>query len=183
MTYHREHGGLLEMSDMASYSVRMEPTVRARYAGYDIHCCGAWSQGPALAQVMGMLEGFDLRALGHNTAACIHTITETIKLAFADRECYFGDPRFVDVPLDALLGEEYLKLRRRLIRGDRAWPDLPPPGDPRVPLAERKGGGRANADGQQHRSTAEPAAGIPAGGPAWNTAGDPAWKAIWSSAS
>ena len=58
--YHREHGGLLRMSDMSNYAVRIEPTVHARYAGYDIHCCGAWSQGPALAQVMGMLDGIDL---------------------------------------------------------------------------------------------------------------------------
>lgn len=134
--YHREHGGLLRMSDMSAYGVRIEPTVSTRFSGYDVHCCGAWSQGPALAQVMGMLDGVDLQALGHNTTACIHTITETIKLAFADRERYFGDPRFVDVPVDALLGEKYMALRRRLIRGDRAWPDLPPPGDPRLPNAE-----------------------------------------------
>ena len=97
--YHRDHGGLLEMSDLSAYRVRIEPTVHARYAGYDIHCCGAWSQGPALAQVMGILEGIDLQSLGHNTAACIHTITEAIKLTFADREYYFGDPR---VPLAEL---------------------------------------------------------------------------------
>ena len=154
--YHRDHGGLLEMSDLSAYRVRIEPTVHARYAGYDIHCCGAWSQGPALAQVMGILEGIDLQSLGHNTAACIHTITEAIKLAFADREYYFGDPRFVDVPLETLLGEDYMALRRHLIRDDRAWPDLPPPGDPRVPLAELKRRGRATVDGQRGRSTPEP---------------------------
>ncbi len=134
--YHRQHGGLLEMSDMSGYSVRIEPTVRARYAGYDIHCCGVWSQGPALAQVMGLLNGIDLEALGHNSTRYIHTLTEAIKLAFADRECYFGDPRFVDVPVEELLSEDYLALRRELIRDDRAWPDLPPPGDALVPKAE-----------------------------------------------
>jgi gamma-glutamyltranspeptidase/glutathione hydrolase len=137
--YHRQNGGLLRMADMSEYNVRVEPTVVANFAGYDIHCCGPWSQGPALAQLMGLLDPIDLHALGHNTAACIHTMTEAIKLAFADRECYFGDPRFVDVPMEALQCEEYLTLRRRLIREDRAWPDLPPPGDPRVPTAERAG--------------------------------------------
>jgi gamma-glutamyltranspeptidase/glutathione hydrolase len=135
--YHRKHGGLLCMSDMAQYSVRMEPSVVGRYAGYDIHCCGAWSQGPALAQVMGILDGIDLAGLGHNTTECIHTIVEAIKLAFADREHYFGDPRFVEVPVDGLLGDEYLALRRGLIQAERAWPDLPPPGDPHAPSAER----------------------------------------------
>lgn len=133
--YHRVHGGLLSMQDMAQYRVRREPTVRARYADCEIHCCGAWSQGPALAQVLGMLDGVDLGALGHNTSACIHTITEAIKLAFADREHYFGDPRFVDVPIEELLSERYLALRRGLIRDDAAWPDMPPPGDPREPVA------------------------------------------------
>lgn len=154
--YHREHGGLLQMSDLSEYSVRFEPTVATRFAGYDIHCCGPWSQGPALAQAMGILAGIDLRALGHNTTACIHTMTEAIKLAFADREYYFGDPRFVDVPMDALVSEEYLALRRRLIRDERAWPDLPPPGDPRVPLAEHASHRTASGNGQNPTDSREP---------------------------
>lgn len=135
--YHRANGGLLDMRDMSEYRVRFEPTVEARYAGYDIHCCGPWSQGPALAQTMRLLDGIDLGALGHNSTAAIHTITEAIKLAFADRERYFGDPRFVDVPVEALLSERYVALRRALIDAGRAWPDLPPPGDPLAPAAER----------------------------------------------
>jgi gamma-glutamyltranspeptidase/glutathione hydrolase len=154
--FHRQHGGLLTMSDMSGYSVRIEPTVQGHYAGYDIHCCGAWSQGPALAQVMSMLDGIDLAALGHNTVACIHTITETIKLAFADREHYFGDPRFVDVPVEGLLAGEYLALRRGLIRDDRAWPDLPPPGDPGVPAAERAARGATPDSRRQGAIAAEP---------------------------
>jgi gamma-glutamyltranspeptidase/glutathione hydrolase len=154
--YHRQHGGLLRMSDMSEYSVRFEPTVAAGFAGYDVHCCGPWSQGGALAQVMGILDGIDLHALGHNTTACIHTITEAIKLAFADREYYFGDPRFVDVPMEALLCEEYLALRRQLIREQRAWPDLPPPGDPRVPLAERADHRAAAGNGQGPTDAREP---------------------------
>jgi gamma-glutamyltranspeptidase/glutathione hydrolase len=154
--FHRQHGGLLRMSDMAEYQVRMEPTVRARYAGYDIHCCGAWSQGPALAQVMGMLNGIDLEALGHNSTPYIHTLTEAVKLAFADRERYFGDPRFVDVPVEELLCDDYTASRRELIRDDRAWPDLPPPGDARVPEAERLRSRQQSTDVRRPSNGAEP---------------------------
>lgn len=154
--FHRQHDGLLRMSDMAEFQVRTEPTVRARYAGYDIHCCGAWSQGPALAQVMGLLNGIDLEALGHNSTRYIHTLSEAIKLAFADRECYFGDPRFVDVPVEELLSEDYMRLRRELIREDRAWPDLPPPGDARAPEAELVRSQEQSAIRQRPSSCAEP---------------------------
>jgi gamma-glutamyltranspeptidase/glutathione hydrolase len=154
--FHREHGGLLRMSDMNKFQVRTEPTVRARYAGYDIHCCGAWSQGPALAQVMGLLNGIDLEALGHNSTRYIHTLTEAIKLAFADRECYFGDPRFVEVPVEELLSEDYLAIRRELIRNDRAWPDLPPFGDAGVPMAERLRSRERNMDVRRAAHSVEP---------------------------
>ena len=154
--FHREHGGLLRMSDMINFQVRTEPTVRARYAGYDIHCCGAWSQGPALAQVMGLLNGIDLETLGHNSTRYIHTLTEAIKLAFADRECYFGDPQFVDVPVEALLAEEYVALRRELIRDDRAWPDLPPPGDARVPVPEHPRSREGNMEVRRAAHSVEP---------------------------
>ena len=154
--FHREHGGLLRMSDMNEFQVRTEPTVCARYAGYDIHCCGAWSQGPALAQVMGLLNGIDLETLGHNSKRYIHTLTEAIKLAFADRECYFGDPRFVEVPVEELLSKDYLALRRGLIRDDHAWPDMPPPGDPLVPLAERLRSRERNMDVRRAAHSLEP---------------------------
>jgi gamma-glutamyltranspeptidase/glutathione hydrolase len=126
--FHQDNGGLLSMADLSGYESRFEPTVRGRYAGYDVHCCGPWSQGPALAQVLGILDGIDLAAMGHNSTACIHTMAEAIKLAFADREHYYGDPRFVDVPMEELLSEDYLALRRDLIRPGEAWPDLPAPG-------------------------------------------------------
>jgi gamma-glutamyltranspeptidase/glutathione hydrolase len=129
-SYHEDHGGLLTRADLAAYRVRIEPTVAMRFAGAEVHCCGPWSQGPALAQVLGMLEGMDLGALGHNSPAYAHALVEVFKLAFADRERWIGDPRFVDVPLAGMLDAGYLAARRRLVDPARAWPQLPAPGDP-----------------------------------------------------
>jgi gamma-glutamyltranspeptidase/glutathione hydrolase len=81
-----------------------------------------------LLQVLRILDGFDLVSLGHNTSGYLHTLTEAIKLAAADRERYFGDPRFIDVPLQRLLSEPYVAARRKQIHPNRAWPDMPPPG-------------------------------------------------------
>jgi gamma-glutamyltranspeptidase/glutathione hydrolase len=98
--------------------------------------------------MLNILTGIDLRALGHNSLDYAHAVTETIKLAFADRERYFGDPRFVDVPLDTLLSAPYAATRRALLRMDRAFPGLPPAGEPDTgvrggaPIATR---GRASA--------------------------------------
>src|SRR5262249_27719335 len=76
-------------------------------------------------------EGFDLRAMGHNSAAYVHTVNQALNLAFADREQYIGDPAFVDVPMSELVSEAYLRERRKLIDPQRAWPAMPPAGDPR----------------------------------------------------
>jgi len=129
--YHREHGGLLTRDDLAGYRVREEPTARVRFRGLDVHCCGPWTQGPALAQILGILEGADLESHPPGSIACLHLVAEAIKLAFADRERWVGDPCFVDVPLAGMLDPGYLAARRALVDPQRAWPDLPPPGDPR----------------------------------------------------
>jgi gamma-glutamyltranspeptidase/glutathione hydrolase len=127
--YHAANGGLLSREDMARYQARVEPTVVGRFAGLEVHCCGPWCQGPALAQTLGMLDGLDLAAMGHNSPAYVHTLVEAVKLAFADRERWFSDPGFRDVPLDGLLATEYLTARRTLIDPTRA-PNVAPPGDP-----------------------------------------------------
>jgi gamma-glutamyltranspeptidase/glutathione hydrolase len=124
-------GGLLTMADLADYHVRCEPPVTVPYRGYDVYATGPWGQGPVFPQALKLLEGFDLRAMGHNSAAYIHTVTQALNLAFADRERYMGDPAFVDVPMDELLSEAYLRERRTLIDAERAWPVMPPAGDPR----------------------------------------------------
>src|SRR5262249_13183679 len=92
--------------------------------------CRPWSQGPVFLQQLRLLEGFDLRALGHNSAPYLHYVIEAAKLAFADREAYYGDPDFVDVPVRALLSKEYAELRRRLIDPDHPLVRAARPGDP-----------------------------------------------------
>jgi gamma-glutamyltranspeptidase/glutathione hydrolase len=79
--------------------------------------------------MLSLLETYDLAALGHNSAAYVHLVAEAMKLCFADRERYYGDPRFVHVPITTLLSPAYAAERRRLIRDDRAWPAMPPPGE------------------------------------------------------
>lgn len=128
--YHQREGGFMRMEDLAEYSVRFEPTVKTKFEGIELHACGPWSQGPVLPMTLNLLKGFRLDTLGHNSAEYIHVVTEALKLAFADRHHYFGDPRFVDVPLKGLMSEDYAAHRRMLIRPDRAWPGMPPPGDP-----------------------------------------------------
>ena len=125
---HEEMGGWLTMADLAGYESAWEEPVLARLGEVELYTCGAWCQGPVLAQMAGLLDGVELAALGHNSAPYIHFVTEAMKLCFADRERWYGDPRFVDVPLDRLLSPGYSRARRDSIRPDRAWPGLPPAG-------------------------------------------------------
>jgi len=126
--YHREHGGWLTMEDMAAYTVTFEPPVHTRFGDIDLYACGPWCQGPVLPQALNIAAGVDLRALGHNSPQYIHTLTEALKLAFADRHRYYGDPRFVQVPLEVLLSAAYADERRREIDPCKAAPGMPAPG-------------------------------------------------------
>jgi gamma-glutamyltranspeptidase/glutathione hydrolase len=126
--YHRDHGGWLTAADLAAYRSEFEPPVRAAFRGVDVLTCGPWCQGPVLLQMLALLQGDDLGSLGHNTPAYVHLVTEAMKLAFADRERYYGDPRFVRVPMDTLLSPEYAAARRQQIDAARAWPEMPPAG-------------------------------------------------------
>jgi gamma-glutamyltranspeptidase/glutathione hydrolase len=134
--YHREHGGWLTREDLASYRVTFEPPVRTTYAGVEVFTCGPWCQGPVLGQILGILDGVDLAAMGHNSPGYVHFLTEAMKLAFADREASYGDPRFVEVPLGRLLSKEFAAERRRLIDANRAAPRMPEPGVPSHAEAE-----------------------------------------------
>lgn len=128
VAFQRENGGWLTTDDLAGYASAVEPPVAYRYRGIDIYSCGPWCQGPVVPQALSLLEGIDLETLGHNTPEYIHVVAEAIKLAFADRERHYGDPRFVDVPIGALLDSDYAAERRKLIRSDEAWTELPPAG-------------------------------------------------------
>ncbi len=128
--FQKQNGGFMRMEDFAGYSVRFEPTVKAKFNGIDIHACGPWSQGPVLPMALNILKGCNLEAMGHNSAQYIHVITEALKLAFADRHQHFGDPEFVKVPIKGLMSDAYAAHRRGMINADRAWPEMPPAGDP-----------------------------------------------------
>lgn len=128
--FYQAQGGLLTYEDLAAFRVQIEAPVRVSFREYDIYTCGPWCQGPVLAQALSLLEGYDLEALGHNSPAYVHLLTEALKLAYADRERYYGDPEFVEVPMQAMLSREYAAARRQLILPDKAHPGLPPAGDP-----------------------------------------------------
>src|SRR4029453_5187079 len=128
--FYESQGGLLTYDDLASFRAQIEAPVRVSFHEYDIYICGPWCQGPVLAQALALLEGYDLQALGHNSPAYVHLLTEALKLTFADRERYYGDPEFVEVPMQAMLSQEYTEARRQLIRANTAHPGLPPAGDP-----------------------------------------------------
>jgi gamma-glutamyltranspeptidase/glutathione hydrolase len=126
----QEQGGVLDKADIEAYEARPEPAVRGDYAGLTVWKCAPWSNGPLLLQALRLLEPAALRAAGHNSAEYLHQVIEALKLAFADRERYYGDPCHVDVPLDALLSDAYAACRRSLIDPARASLELRP-GDPR----------------------------------------------------
>ena len=129
VAFMKEQGGLLSAEDLAGYHSPVGPPERRRFGDLEVFTCGAWCQGPVLLQTLALLEGTDLAGLGHNSADYVHRLTEALKLAFADREAYYGDPALVEVPLASLISAEYAAERRKLIRPDRAWPEMPPPGD------------------------------------------------------
>ncbi len=128
VAYHKANDGWLREDDLAQFSVDVETPLSIRFRDTTVFGCRPWCQGPVLLQTLKILEGVDVKALGHNTPSYIHTLIEALKLAFADRHAYYGDPKFVDVPIDALLSDAYTAQRRSMINADSAWPDMPPAG-------------------------------------------------------
>ena len=126
----QEQGGLLTMEDLASFRVKLETPTIGSYKGIDVYTCGPWCQGPVVIQTLHLLEGFDLVGMGHNGADYIHTVIEALKLAFADRHAFYGDPDFVKVPMEGLLSKDYAVSRRQAIDPRAACPEMPLPGDP-----------------------------------------------------
>ena len=116
----RENGGLLRFNDLATHVTRIEEPVSVNYRGYDVVKLGPVTQGPALLQALQLLNGYDLAALGADDPGAIHLQVEALKLALADRDEYYADPLFEAVPLDPLLSEDYVRVRRKLIDRDQA---------------------------------------------------------------
>ena len=123
-------GGILDFSDLVAYTSKFEEPVKTTFMGHEVHGQPTWTQGPLLMQTLNILEHFNLKGMGHNSPAYIHTVTEALKLALADRQAYYGDPDFAAIPIDGLLSKEYAAERARLINSDKAYSELPPAGDP-----------------------------------------------------
>jgi len=132
----RRHRGLLTGDDLASWQAAIEPPAERDYHGWRVFKTGPWGQGPVFLQQLGLLERFDLGSLGRDSAELVHVVVECAKLAFADREAWYGDPGFFEVPLDDLLSPVYAEERARLV-GEQASGELRPgrPGgrEPRLP--------------------------------------------------
>src|SRR5262249_51709478 len=119
------YGGLLTGDDLASYAATIERPVSYEFRGTTVCKAGPWSQAPVFLQQLALLDGFDLEGMGFGSVDYIHTVIECAKLAFADREAFYGDPDFVDVPLERLISSTYNDERRRLVL-PTASSELPP---------------------------------------------------------
>lgn len=122
--FNEQEGGWLTKEDLAEFRCEVEEAASYTYHGHTVHTTGMISQGPVLLQSLSILEHFDLPALGHNSADYIHILVEATKLAFSDRERFYGDPKFTDVKLDNLLSSNHVKNLRGMIQKDKALPDL-----------------------------------------------------------
>jgi gamma-glutamyltranspeptidase/glutathione hydrolase len=126
---HEREGGLITKQDLAGYTGYWEEPLTGRFGEYTIYANGTWSQGGVLPLALQILDGIDLRSLGHNSPQYIHKAIQAIELAMADREAYFGDPDFAEVPIEGLLDAEYAASRRQSMT-ERAFGEMPPAGNP-----------------------------------------------------
>ena len=122
-------GGFLRKADLEAHETIVEEPITVNYRGYIIHKCDTWTQGPVLLQTLKLLENFDIKDMGYLSDDYVHVTTEAMKLAFADRDKYYGDPQFVDIPLKKLLSDEYTRKRYPLIDMNHASREIRP-GDP-----------------------------------------------------
>ena len=143
--FSKANGGLLRYEDMAAFKLTPEEPFSTTYKGYRVYKSGFWSQGPAMLQALNILEGFDDQ-LGFNSAPYIHRLAEALKLVYADRDTYYGDPKFNKIPSDVLLSKEYAAERRKLITDKASMAFVP---------------GTINGKQGQHPSEEETTAHIP----------------------
>lgn len=148
----RAHRGLLTYDDLAQWRASVEPPVTYDYHGYTVCKADTWSQGPVFLQQLALLDGFDLGGLAPASAELIHLVTESAKLAFADREAHYGDPDFVDVPLEHLLSDAYAGERRALISESADTGPLRPGtaggAEPRLAVVRRQQGATGASVGE-----------------------------------
>jgi len=129
VAHQKAEGGWLSAEDLANFRSRIEPVVRRPWRGHEVIACGPWCQGPSLVEALLIAERLGIAAHAHNSADYLHILAEALKLALADREYTFGDPDFVDVPIDRLLSADWVGRQAARVRMDQAFPAMPPPLD------------------------------------------------------
>jgi len=119
-TFNEQNGGLIAYDDLANFHAELDQPRNTSYRGYVVNKPGFFTQGPVMIEALNILEGYDLKAMGHNTPEYLHTVIEAVKLAFADRDRYYGDPKFSKIPEEILLSKEYAARRRKQIDPEHA---------------------------------------------------------------
>jgi gamma-glutamyltranspeptidase / glutathione hydrolase len=151
----RELGGLFTLEDLANWKVKIEEPVHVSYKGIEVYKLQPWVQGPVMLQALNILENFDLKSMGYDSARYIHTLYQAMSLAYADRDFYYGDPSYSPAPpIRGLLSKEYARERAKLVRLDRNDPDIRP-GDP-YPFEGGQNPYRAYLEGWHSRTPAQP---------------------------
>jgi gamma-glutamyltranspeptidase/glutathione hydrolase len=138
--FSESHGGLLTYDDMAKFHAEVDTPRSTTFHGYEILKPGFWSQGPVLLEMFNLLEGYDLKGMKHNSPEYLHVVMEAAKLAFADRDMYYGDPKFSKIPEETLLSKEYAAERRKLIDPTKASMESRPGSIPgyHIPMPDGK---------------------------------------------
>jgi gamma-glutamyltranspeptidase/glutathione hydrolase len=133
--FSEHHGGLIRYDDLKAYHAGTDTPRTTTYRGFEINKPGFWTQGPVMLEALNILEGFDLKAMGHNSPQYLHLVVETVKLAFADRDRYYGDPKFSRIPEETLLSKQYAAGRRKLIDPQKAsMESRPGTFEPAIPM-------------------------------------------------
>src|SRR5262249_27760521 len=124
--FSESNGGLVSYDDLTSYHAETDTPRSTTYRGYEVLKPGFWTQGPVMLEMLNLLEGYDLKAMGHNSPEYLHTVVEAAKLGFADRDRYYGDPKVSTIPEQTLLSKDYASRRRKLIDPQKASMDHRP---------------------------------------------------------
>src|SRR4029079_7101776 len=145
----KANGSIISEADLAGYQPYEDAPIHVNYRGVEVYECPPNSQGFVMLDALNILEGYKLKEMGLNSAPYLHAITESLKLSFADRNAYVGDPKFVpNIPMPALLSKEHAGLRRAQIDPHRAIAGEPAPGDPRGMKATAAGQAQVYASPQ-----------------------------------